>query len=361
MKYNKLQKGIDELKSIKMTSSEKELVLSSILKSSPKIVKPIKSTWVSFSFMALLERNRLVYYIIIPLIIVLSGGGVVFASADSLPNGILYPVKVKILEPVEGALIFSQTAKAKHESNLAKRRLIEAETLAEAGKLDISTEDKINILLENHTNALNKALDKAVVEDINSKNETEDISTNFRAEMNAHARILDIITKKEEHKNENGSQNENQNQNIDINTNIQIKQDKKEEVAKDGELSNTARSSAEKVKDNDKQQEVKSGEVYVQKKDKIENLINTTDKKLEVHITEDKKFNNRKVIVNTSKTFNKAKSELEEADKKNREGDSKEAYKALLDSESSIKEVNILLESHYENEEKHEEENHNDD
>ena len=348
MKYNKLQKGIEEIKSIKMTNSEKELILSSILKSSVKIAKPVKSTWVNFSFMAILERNKLVYYIIIPLIIILSGGGVVFASADSLPNSVLYPIKVKVLEPVEGALIFSETAKAKHESSLAKKRLVEAETLAQEGKLDTSMEDKINFLLENHTNALDKALEKANTENVDNRNETEDISTNFRAEMNAHARILDIITKKDDNKIEDKKQDVNS----DIIVGPIIVQDNKEKNKKDREVSNTARTSALKIKENTKQQEIKSEEVYIDKKGKIESLINTTDKNIEVHSTENTSLKNEEVIIDTHKTLDEAKKHLEEADKKNKEGDSKEAYKSLLDSESSIKEANIFLESHYKSEDK---------
>lgn len=152
-----------------MTNSEKELIFSNIFKSSPPIIKPIKSTWVPFSFMAIFQRSRLVYYIIIPLIIALSGGGVVFASADSLPNSILYPIKVKVLEPVEGALTFSKVSKAKHESNLAKKRLVEAEILASHGKLDKKNKDKINNLLDKHK----KALDKTLKDIKNRKNKND--------------------------------------------------------------------------------------------------------------------------------------------------------------------------------------------
>ena len=233
--------------------------------------------------------------------------------------------------------------------------MIEAETLAQNGKLDIPTEYKINTLLENHTNALNKALDKANTEDVSNKSETEDISTNFRAEMNAHARILDIINKKEGHKAEDKKQDSNIN-NVDYNINSNIKNNKKEEDKKDGEVSNTARTSAVRIKENIKQQEAKSEQVYIEKKGKIESLINTTDKNMEVRFVENNSSMNEGIITDTHKTLDEAKKQLEEADKKNKEGDSKVAYKSLLDSESSIKEVNIFLESHY----KSEEENKND-
>lgn len=196
MKDKKLQKGIDEIKSIKMTDTEKDLIFSNILKSEDEIVKPTKSTWVNFSFMAILERNRLVYYIIIPLIFILSGSGVVFASIDSLPDSILYPIKVKVLEPVKGAFLLSQTSKAKHEINLAQKRLIEAETLARENKLDARAEDRINTLLEDHTKALNNNLEKVRKVKQDGEDEADEISLDFDREMNQHAKILDGDNKK---------------------------------------------------------------------------------------------------------------------------------------------------------------------
>lgn len=158
MKKNKLQKGIDEIKNIVMTDAEKKSILENILKSPENIQKPIKSPWFNFSFMAMLHKKQLVYYIILPLIIILSSGGVVFASQKSLPNSILYPLKVNIVEPIRGVLTFSYKNKAKYEINLATERLVEAETLASQGKLDKINEKKLNNLLEKHTVALDKAL-----------------------------------------------------------------------------------------------------------------------------------------------------------------------------------------------------------
>ena len=108
MENNKLKNGINEIRSIVMTDSEKARVFDNILKASTSNSKPIKSPWVTFSFVAMLQSNRLVYYIVIPLIIILSSGGVVFASQDSLPDNILYPIKVKVLEPMEGALALAR-------------------------------------------------------------------------------------------------------------------------------------------------------------------------------------------------------------------------------------------------------------
>jgi hypothetical protein len=231
---NKLQKGINEIKEIKMTALEKkqmfEHIMNSEISSSPK---PIQSPWLTYSFMARIQKSRLVYYVVIPLIIILSGGGVAFASENSLPNSILYPIKTGVVEPIRGVLKFSPRNKAQYESNLATRRLVEAETLAGEGKLDKQTEEHLNNLLEKHTESLNKALDKAdrIVQTVESTEQNDEIVTNFHANMNAHARVLDILEG-----NENDTQDGNSN---------------------DIKISKTARDNAEKVRSVSKDKEDK--------------------------------------------------------------------------------------------------------
>ena len=333
MKDNKLENGIKDIKNIKMTNLEKDFMLSNILKMSSKKETPVKSPWVDFSFMAMFQNNRLVYYIIIPLIVILSGGGVVFAATDSLPNSILYPIKVNVLEPVEGMLATSPKLKAKYESNLAKKRLVEAETLASLGKLDISTENKLNVLIENHTKALNSALDK-VKGSVNGKDDADEISTNFRAEMNAHAKILDIITGNED--------TSNVNQDEIINTDVKIQDEVKSKINEKSGVSETARISASKIKDNSKQKESINSSNYSEKKNKVEDLINSTDKEINQKPLRDS-AKSENIVNDTHETLDNAKKYLKEADKKNKEGDYSEAYKSLLDSESSAKEAKIYI------------------
>ena len=337
MENNKLQNGINEVKSIKMTNDEKKIMLQNILKSTQTKTSP----WVSYSFMAILQRNKFVYYMILPLIFILSGGGVVFASQDSLPNSILYPIKVKVLEPIEGVLISSPISKAKHESNLAKERLVEAEVLANQGKLDLQTEKKINTLISGHTKALNKVLDQ--INTTSKEIDTSEITTNFRAEMNAHAKILDIIKNKYDRK-ENKDIKNNGNVN-NINTDNNLKYNNSDI---DANISSRARFSANKIKDVQDHQDLKNVDNYKKRKDTIEKLIN----KINTDIIDPTKDNKNSVADDTAQTLDEAKKSFEYANSKNKEGDSKEAYKSLLDSESSIKEANILIESYYKSEDK---------
>lgn len=198
MKNNKLQIGIEEVRKITMTDIEKEKIFTNILNSSLEEKKPIRSTWVSYSFFASFYRNNLVYYVVVPLIIILASGGVAFASQNSLPDSILYPVKVNIVEPIRETLSFTPKAKANYESKLASNRLAEAETLARQNKLDSSSEDKINNLLIKHTQALDKAIRKMNHSGFDGV--SDKIITNFSEEMNTHANTLESITKEKSKK-----------------------------------------------------------------------------------------------------------------------------------------------------------------
>jgi hypothetical protein len=332
MKDEKLKKGIDEIKMIKMTDAEKEHIFENIINYSAEIKKPIKSPWSFYFFVRFINKNKLVYYIIIPLILIISGGGVVFAAQESLPNSILYPIKTNIIEPVEGALILSQKEKAKHESNLAKKRLVEAEILAEQGKLNVVAENKIKNLISEHTISLNNALDK--VDLSNSKEEVDDITTNFRAEMNAHAKILNNIIKRSSYKRDENNNQDNKVTNVDVVS--------KSDIFVSTPISEIAQSSAEKVKINSKNQKVKNKDNFKNKQKEVRLLIDNTDKIIGNDLNTEAKTED-KTTNETHKTIDEAKKYLEDADRMSTEGNIIDAYSSLLDSESSAKEADIVI------------------
>jgi hypothetical protein len=342
MENKKIKNGIKDLKEITMTENEKQSVFLNIFNSPVyKDEERVKSPWGVYSVVSLMKRNQLAYFVVIPLIIILSGGSVVFASQDSLPNDILYPIKVKILEPVESALIFSQTEKAKHQSNLAKTRLVEAQTLAKEKKLDDSTEEIINKLLVSHTVALDKAINKATKSD--SKKEVDEITTNFRAEMNANARILEIINEKEKEDDES----------LDVK---EVEKENKEEDREDNHISKTARISAMSIKDTSKEEKIENKEYYKEKKEKLKLLIDDIDKNTEEKEI-DEEIPSNKSNYDTHGKINEAKKYLEESDMKEIEGDEMEAHSLLLDSESLFKEAEILIQSEIDLEEEEKEVN----
>jgi len=318
MENKKLQNGIEDIKKIRMTLDEKKRIFDNIIGNSLPVKKPVYSPWMTYSFIAILNKRSLVYFVILPLILILTGGGVVFASEDSLPDSILYPIKVNVVEPIKGALTFLPEAKAEYESSLATKRLVEAETLANQGKLDISKEKKIANLLEKHTVALNKAL--SLTKETKASAQVDEIVTDFQAGMNAHARVLDIVVAREDKSN-------NQNNNNTI--------------------SNVARVSAQNIRttlnNNDSlNKDNNQFDKYSSRKNSIQSLLNNTTIDLK-NIHKNNSPLKEKIINDTNITIDQAKNYLNEVDMNEKEGNVKDAYSSLLNSESSIKEANILL------------------
>ncbi|MFA6514940.1 MAG: DUF5667 domain-containing protein [Candidatus Paceibacterota bacterium] len=319
MEHKNLNNGIKEIKKIMMTTDEKKQIFDRILNSNiPQ--QRVQSPWFGYSFMLKIHKSQLVYYVVVPLVIILTSSGVVLASEKSLPEDVLYPIKVSVVEPIRGAFTFSSKSKAKYQSNLATERLVEAEMLASSGKLDDSKEKKLNNLLEKHSISLNKELEKVTKENLST--EADEIAINFKAEMNAHARVLNIIMAED---------NE-----LDFDT-------------IDNQISKTARSNADKVKisikneEEDDDEEDDISDKYNKKKDIVKAKINSKANKnttTSISISEIEDINNDDV----DQIFNEAKNFLDEAEKKELEGDSAGAYIELLNSESSMKEDDIFKE-----------------
>src|SRR6202035_5635386 len=80
---------------------------------------------------------------------VLLVAGAVVASADSLPDSALYPLK-GVLENVRGALAFAPADKVRYHLDIARTRMIEAEAMIARHRLDLadralsSLDDQLN-------------------------------------------------------------------------------------------------------------------------------------------------------------------------------------------------------------------------
>lgn len=336
MENEKLKNGIIGIKKMTMTSDEKKMVFENVLKSTPPTTKSIQSPWFDYSFLFMMKKSRLVYLVLIPLIFILTGGGVVFASQDVLPDSILYPLKVKIIEPIEGALLLSAKSKAKHESKLASTRLIEAEILASKGELDVKKEKKINDLLLSHTKALSNALDQ--VNKTESNDDAEDIASNFRIDMNAHARILDIIAG-EENENADTGDEKNQKENIDNN----------KEKKTNGKISNTARVGADNIIENRNKNEGQYKDKHVQKEILVQPIVVPIDQNLNTDtITTVNEIEIEKIIESdTSIKSDEIKKHSKKNTKKQEINDKEEAYLKLLDSKSSIREADDFFKTEF--------------
>jgi hypothetical protein len=82
------------------------------------------------------------------------GGGAAYAAQDALPGDALYPVKVAVTEPIEGALAASPEAKRAWNAKVAETRLDEAAALAKKGALTAATSEELAANFNAHAAAI---------------------------------------------------------------------------------------------------------------------------------------------------------------------------------------------------------------
>lgn len=188
MKNFNLEKGIEQVKKIKMTAAEKSVVLGHILDSSKKTVP---SPWTLYSFKVWIEQNRsMTICSVIALILIVSSTNIAFAAKGSLPGDLLYPIKTQVIEPIEGTLAITPTAKAKFNVSIADTRLQEAEVLAAQGRLDSAKEQQIEASFNVHTSLLSSELDTIQKADASI---SDAIRASFQADMNSRADVIDTL------------------------------------------------------------------------------------------------------------------------------------------------------------------------
>ena len=302
-----LNKGINEIKSIKMTDIEKSSMFKNITKTSIQNNNIYSNLNVLYSFFV--QKRSMAYSFLF--ILFFSTASLVFASRSSLPGDILYPMKVGFLEPVEGRALVKPEEKVNYQANLAIRRLLEAENLAENGKLDQDKENKIDSLLELHSNKFNSEFNSLIRG--SDKEDNIGLITSFNAEMNAHAAIIDIIKGRDESK-------------------------------VSSKISEAARQRADNVKNNfdgyiENKYKDENKKINKEKIQKIVNKIRTDVNTIDSGTS----FKKQEIIINTHKNLEKADKLLKEFDYEEKKGNNKGSYKKLIDSESSAKEAGILL------------------
>lgn len=228
MKDEEIKNGINELKKTTMTSLERSQIFENVLNNkNVEKEKPVKSPWI-YSFGFFIQRNRVLSYsTLVLLFVVLGSGGFVSASQKSLPGMALYSLKVNLIEPAGSLLKLYPEEKAQYESNLATKRLVEAEVLARENKLDSTKETQINDLLTKHTVALNKAI--SLSEEDESGEKIYEIAINFQNEMNIHAEKLENTKNQGDIKKEKKTQQKIKKE-IPVKSKEKIKEEAKEET-----------------------------------------------------------------------------------------------------------------------------------
>lgn len=132
----------------------------------------------------LLIRMPIVALIVL---LALAGGGTSFAAQSALPGDTLYPVKVSINEPVEGAFAVSPQAKASFDARIAEVRLQEAQVLVAQHKLTPVLAAQIDANFQTHANGVETHIKDIEAQDVHA---AADTASQFEATLKAHRAIL---------------------------------------------------------------------------------------------------------------------------------------------------------------------------
>ncbi|MFA5652078.1 MAG: DUF5667 domain-containing protein [Candidatus Paceibacterota bacterium] len=190
MKEINIQKGIEQLKKVSLTNEEKSKMLHN-LSLYADVHQPIPSTHSLFSFFNISLNRKLAYVLTSIMITITLGGSAVYASEQSLPGDLLYPIKTKIAEPIKMAMATTPKEKAKVEIELADKRLSEAETLDKRGKLTPNLNKEISKKFDSHVSGFYKIKKQIEKKDSTSSiEENNKIQKDFENKMDSHAEIL---------------------------------------------------------------------------------------------------------------------------------------------------------------------------
>ena len=195
MKKDFLKQGIEGMRQVRLSPAEKGAMLSRLLAYAEEHPAASKSPYVWNFFARAYARAaglRFEYAIAGALILILAGGTAASAAEGALPGDWLYPVKIGITEPLRGALVVGDPAKAEWEAERTVRRLEEAESLAEQGRLDRDSVQEARKHFEKSAEKFN-----AIIERVETENGTSEEIVNahldFEVKMRAHSRILSIM------------------------------------------------------------------------------------------------------------------------------------------------------------------------
>lgn len=95
------------------------------------------------SFEAIIYQPRMQFGAATAALVLVMGTGTAFAAQNALPGEPLYGIKVNVEEPIAGSFATSPEAKANWSTQLAGRRITEAEQLASQNKLTTSAASTI--------------------------------------------------------------------------------------------------------------------------------------------------------------------------------------------------------------------------
>ncbi len=312
-----------------MTSAEKRMVFECVMKTTP-----IKSTWTVYSFGKWIQTHRSISALVFIVIVISAGNSAVLASRNTLPGDTLYPIKVNMVEPIRVAFAPTPRIKAEIQTELVQSRLQEAETLAARGQLNDGKEQSLNQRIDQQVSDLTANINEVKK---TSPEKADDISTTLEASINAHTRILDVIAvnRGESHSNskENGA--------INVDGAVTSAMVASSSMS---ESTQTSRTSLKLNKKSESKDESKNNKKYSKRKESVESLIQSTTADVAGATTTATSSLLQETIVNDARiNLDHAQEKLQEAQNHNSNGNSSEAYSALIDSERATKEAALFI------------------
>lgn len=167
---NNFKKGIQEIKKASLSKNEKEGMLARLTEYAEK--NPINSvenvSWFTFV-------TKPAFAFVMASIVIIIGGNISYAAADSLPGDLLYPIKIHVNEKIKGAFTITPKAAAKWEEKKIENRLDEVERLVEKGEFDTQKRVQVEKEVEKNVEKIRKQKGKEKNSDF-----TEAIDTKFK-------------------------------------------------------------------------------------------------------------------------------------------------------------------------------------
>ncbi|MHB1330893.1 MAG: hypothetical protein ACYCY6_02925 [Minisyncoccota bacterium] len=203
MKEENFKKGLEGLNMNKpsMSVEEETVMLSKIFST------PIKSPYVGkISVFGLTMTRRLQFALIASFIFLLSTSSVVYASGESLPGDLLYPVKISIVEPVLDVVNSGRGKEVDWAEEKVIRRIEEAEKLADKEELTDKQAEAIEKKIEKDS--------KKLAEILKVSNESDSFKIEeFKKKVNEDRKEeKDNSNKSNEHGNSNEEEDKNKRQ-----------------------------------------------------------------------------------------------------------------------------------------------------